>query len=119
MSYVDYLKSQHWLDLRRRFYASKLVKRSESGRPLCSACLAENKPLDLHHKTYKRKGHERLMDLILLCHDCHDCHETAHRRHAKNPQDGIWRATKQTIRKTLARRASSPKAARRSEAGGK
>lgn len=68
-SYTDYLKSEHWQDLRRRYWASKLHDRT------CYACHAGSKPLEVHHKTYKRIGHERLNDLCLLC---RDCHQSAH-----------------------------------------
>lgn len=63
-SYDEYLASEHWADLRRRFYASKLFK----GR--CHACPSRT-GLNVHHKTYKRLGHEWLQDLVALCRDCH------------------------------------------------
>jgi 5-methylcytosine-specific restriction endonuclease McrA len=62
--YQDYLRSEHWQDVKRRFRASKL---HHAGCYVCGS--AEN--LNLHHKTYKRLGNERLTDLIYLCKPCH------------------------------------------------
>lgn len=87
----EYLKSDHWLDLRRRFLASNLVFRDESYRLVCQCCLRADKPIHVHHKTYKRLGHERLHDLAVLC---GDCHEAAHEYHRKHRAKGLWSATK-------------------------
>lgn len=62
--YEDYLRSEHWQDVRRRYRASKL---NHGGCYICGS--SEN--LNLHHKTYKRIGNERLNDLIYLCAPCH------------------------------------------------
>jgi hypothetical protein len=37
----------------------------------CWCCGAAEEVLDLHHKTYKRLGKERLTDLCRLCRYCH------------------------------------------------
>jgi len=64
-SYKNYLNSEHWKDVKYRFNKSKLNKKC------CYAC--KNKEnLNLHHKTYKRLGHEKLNDLIYLCQSCHN-----------------------------------------------
>ena len=68
MTYQDYLKSEHWKDIRRRYFRGKLFKRYKRGCYICGA--KEN--LQLHHRTYKRFGRERLDDLIPLCSDCHN-----------------------------------------------
>jgi len=65
MEYAEYLQSPQWQETRRRFWASRYPKR-------CHACSRDDVPLDLHHRTYKRLGRERLSDLILLCRSCHD-----------------------------------------------
>ncbi len=66
--YKEYIKSEDWQDVRRRYFASKLWK--VQGKK-CYCC-EERKPVDLHHKTYKRLGYERLGDLIAICRDCHN-----------------------------------------------
>lgn len=61
-SYNDYLKSEHWKDLRARYFKSKLPR-------TCKIC--ESSRVELHHRSYKRLGHERLDDLIPLCRTHH------------------------------------------------
>ena len=63
MSYEEYLLTPEWLDTRRR----ALVK---SGYR-CERCGSKTE-LNVHHKTYERKGHERPEDLIVLCKTCHE-----------------------------------------------
>ncbi|CAM2823704.1 HNH endonuclease [Brevundimonas diminuta] len=87
-SYHEYLRSPHWHDVRRRYWASKLAKKA-----CCAGCGAGT-ALALHHRTYKRIGQERLMDLILVCRSCHsDIHDFEDRVGA-HP----WRATNKTLR---------------------
>lgn len=62
--YAIYLTSEHWEDVKRRFYASKLHKNK------CVVC-GSTKNLNIHHKKYDRLGKEWLTDLCLLCKDCH------------------------------------------------
>lgn len=79
--YAEYLRSNHWRAVRRRYQASKLPWR-------CYICGAD-KRLDLHHKTYKRFGNENLHDLIPLCRPCHNLVHLAVRNGAP-----LWSATK-------------------------
>ena len=66
--YETYLQSDHWRDVKARMRASKYLQR-------CYVCGSAG-PLDLHHKTYKRLGMERLNDLIWLCRECRtDVHQ--------------------------------------------
>ncbi len=71
-SYKDYLKSEHWINLRKRFYNSKKVKKMKEihNKVLCEFCYG-NENLNLHHRTYKRIGNERLDDLVVVCKECH------------------------------------------------
>ena len=80
-NYKTYLESQHWQDLKKKYYKSKLVKKINN-KIVCFSC-EQSKPLSLHHKTYKRMGNEKLNDLVLLCQDCHDL---AHKIHNKNKE---------------------------------
>ena len=63
LPYQQYLQTRHWKMLR-----SKALKKAKGK---CQLCNASGKQLDVHHKTYDRKGKEKLTDLIVLCHDCH------------------------------------------------
>lgn len=60
--YRDYLQGDHW----------KTVKRmaTEHYGGVCCLC-GSKKQLNVHHRTYERRGHERLADVILLCDKCH------------------------------------------------
>jgi hypothetical protein len=46
---------------------------------------------DVHHKTYKRVGSERLSDLEVLCRECHEAHHSAERatRSKRSRKKGI------------------------------
>lgn len=68
--YDEYLASEHWQDVRKRFKESSEPQRCKCGKARQA----------LHHKTYKRLGEERLTDLEAVCHDCHK------KRHAKKPK---------------------------------
>lgn len=64
MPYSDYLRTAHWQRTRAAaidLYGSSCV--------LCGGI-----PVDVHHRTYERRGRERLDDLIVLCHACHTRH---------------------------------------------
>ncbi len=61
-SYEQYLRSDGWRRTRQlalEYYGDK-----------CCLCNNPNN-LNVHHRTYERKGHEKLADLIVLCRDCH------------------------------------------------
>ncbi len=62
MDYKTYIRSPEWYEVRSRYRASKLPQ-------TCKAC-GETK-VELHHKTYKRLGRERLTDLVPLCRKHH------------------------------------------------
>lgn len=89
-SYSEYLRSDHWLETKRRFRASKLYKHK------CSACGNDQSPMFIHHKTYKRIGRERLNDLIEVCGSCH----SAIHKHENHSGRHLWQATNKVIRKT-------------------
>lgn len=63
--YNEYLKSNHWYNLRHKFMLVYDFK--------CQKCKKTKKhyELQIHHKSYKNIGHEHKADIILLCEDCH------------------------------------------------
>ena len=63
-TYAEYLDTEHWKTTRKRFWESKLHNGA------CYSCGSKEK-LQVHHKTYRRIGKERLTDLCLLCDECH------------------------------------------------
>lgn len=88
--YREYLKSLEWRKKKEQFYGSKLFKKLKKDKKwICFCCEEENKPLDMHHRTYKRLGAENIsVDLVPVC---RQCHEDIH----KAEKDGIqlWEAT--------------------------
>jgi 5-methylcytosine-specific restriction endonuclease McrA len=93
-NYRAYLASDHWSDLRRRYWQSRLPK-------CCYACGSKGH-LDLHHRTYKRVGNERLTDLTLVC---RECHQRIHERE-KSAGAHVWVSTKK-IRRERKKEAAS------------
>lgn len=65
--YKEYLKTEHWKEVRIKKYKKK--KRS------CAICGSFEK-LEVHHLTYNNIGNEKGEDLRVLC---HRCHELAHK----------------------------------------
>lgn len=63
LPYTQYLQTDHWQNLRKQMH--------EWADGRCQICNREGR-LNVHHRTYKRRGQERLADLLLLCEDCHE-----------------------------------------------
>ncbi len=69
-SYKDYLFSEHWWSVKKRYKTS------------CFVC--GSKRTHLHHRTYKNFGKERRKDLISLCKKHHwDAHKSKPKRYSK------------------------------------
>ncbi len=79
MPYTEYLKTYEWR--KRREYAL-----SRAGH-CCNICNKADTTLDVHHRTYERRGDENYNDLIVLCRGCHKTfHETGQLfKHKKSP----------------------------------
>jgi len=60
--YQSFLGSDHWRELRE----AKIL--DSDGK--CEKC-GRRSQLHVHHKTYERRGRERLDDLQVLCENCH------------------------------------------------
>lgn len=73
--YAVYLRSPLWR-LRRWMWIVRA-----GGR--CQRCHSRRR-LTIHHRTYRRLGHERRADVTVLCWDCH------RRHHSPHPTSG-WR----------------------------
>jgi 5-methylcytosine-specific restriction endonuclease McrA len=63
--YKEYLQSEHWKSLKERFYKSKRFKNK------CFVCNQVSEKYNIHHKTYKWRGKEKLQNLVALCSKCH------------------------------------------------
>lgn len=95
MPYRDFLKTGYWRQLRERVL-------SRDHRRCTSCGVGEpDAVLNVHHKTYDRRGYERLTDLITLCRYCHHAwHERGEDglddrvdilslRHPRSPDSGL------------------------------
>lgn len=68
MEYSEYLKTPEW--------AARREQVVERDAYCCRVCNSDKK-LEVHHRTYQRRGNEDLNDLTTLC---EECHEDFHRR---------------------------------------
>jgi 5-methylcytosine-specific restriction endonuclease McrA len=62
-TYIDYLKTDHWHQLRRFVL--------ERDRYTCQRCGASNRVLHVHHLVYRGWYNELASDLVTLCALCH------------------------------------------------
>lgn len=62
VSYYEYMSSKRWRVKRRQAL--------DHYGCTCGRC-GSDELLQVHHKTYKRLGHELMSDLEILCRDCH------------------------------------------------
>jgi 5-methylcytosine-specific restriction endonuclease McrA len=63
MPYRDYLKTPEWHERRKEHLVKAFCR--------CQVCNASQIRLEVHHRTYERRGYERYEDLIVLCDKCH------------------------------------------------
>ncbi len=63
MPYAEYLKSDHWKEIREL-----MIERANNK---CGECGRITRRLEVHHVTYDRLGEELFMDLRVLCRVCH------------------------------------------------
>jgi hypothetical protein len=97
IKYYSYIKSEAWQRKRRQFYSSNMFKCFEgAGKWNCYCCEMTDVSLDLHHRTYKRLGKEKIhIDLVPVCRPCHeDIHFLV-----KEKDFGLWVATKAVRKK--------------------
>lgn len=64
MPYRDYLRTPEWQERRKRHIKSAGFR--------CQVCNSSGVPLDVHHRTYERRGDEYYKDLLALCRNCHE-----------------------------------------------
>lgn len=91
--YYDYIRSDKWKHIRESYYNSNMYKtlKKKNNGWICYCCTAKNKPLDLHHRTYKRLGEENIsVDLVPVCRECHNEIHIAFR----SENISLWEATK-------------------------
>lgn len=95
--YQEYLKSDHWKDLR----AEKWRKCRKNGVVRCAICASTDK-LETHHLFYRSIYDVATADLRILC---STCHEIAHELISSgelpkySTQHGMFAATKEKVKK--------------------
>jgi len=64
-AYRDHVsgRSPYWRTLKRQ--------RLHAAGWCCESCFRRTWPLDLHHVSYDRVGHESLDDVVVMCRRCH------------------------------------------------
>lgn len=68
--YHAYIASPRWQARKAQYFATRARR--------CAACRSR-KRVDLHHRTYQHRGHEKVADLVPLCRECHVAvHQLAH-----------------------------------------
>jgi hypothetical protein len=80
MPYNQYLRTTEWGQTR----AAALLRAGHA----CSMDVNHTEGLEVHHRTYERRGAELPADLVVLCHACHQLH---HREYGR-PRRGNSRA---------------------------
>lgn len=82
-SYRQYLLSMVWESKKKQYRTTGLPQE-------CGVC--GDPQVDLHHRTYKTLGQERMTDLVPLCQEHHqDAHELDRRMLAAGVQhQGLW-----------------------------
>ena len=63
MPYAKYLQTKEWKEFKQG--------RLRSARNRCQVCNSADVQLEVHHRTYERRGYELKHDVIVLCRDCH------------------------------------------------
>jgi 5-methylcytosine-specific restriction endonuclease McrA len=62
LPYWAYLRTSHW-------FRVKTLALARAGHQ-CALCPSTTR-LDVHHKSYARRGFEQPEDVVVLCRDCH------------------------------------------------
>jgi hypothetical protein len=61
---TEYLKSEHWRTFRNQWW-------QHHPHAVCTMCHGPRHPMDLHHLTYRRLGHEKETDVTPVHRSCH------------------------------------------------
>lgn len=74
---IEYYQTDHWKAFAKRV--------REFWKYRCAVCYSDD-PLDVHHRTYARMGHEELTDAIAVCRNCHKACDLRRKRQAAKTQ---------------------------------
>jgi hypothetical protein len=65
MDYKEYLKSEKWKYIREWAMIFWNYR--------CAVCNSKER-VEVHYRTYENLGHEKMTDLLPMCHRCHKLH---------------------------------------------
>jgi cytochrome c len=77
MNHLSNRQILHRQYLQSPWWKQKRLEALEAYGSICNRCGEYG--CDVHHKTYKRIGAERLSDLEVLCRECHQAHHSIER----------------------------------------
>lgn len=89
MDYRDYLKTPHWQQVQQAALAR--------AKHRCQVCDGRDR-LEVHHRTYVRRGREQPEDVTVLC---HGCHETFHKQRKLAHTRGASPALKALVKRQM------------------
>lgn len=90
IDYASYIISNDWMLVKKRYLNSNLPKDC-----YCCGKLYGTYRIEFHHRTYKRLGRERLIDIVPVCRDCHQLiHDTR-----SSLSIDLWSSTKKVRKK--------------------
>jgi len=96
-TYQEYLQTKWWGLFRKRFLWG-LKQRHQLNCAICG----NSANFNVHHRTYKNLGHEKIEDVVLLCKNCHErLHIKAREVHFFHPRRSLLAITNRCIRSTL------------------
>jgi hypothetical protein len=90
MPYRQYLRTPEW----RRTKAEALLRAGNA----CSLNVTHTEGLEVHHRTYERRGAELMTDLAVLCHSCHQLY---HRENGRPRREQSAKPTKPSLLRRL------------------
>lgn len=90
MPYRQYLRTPEW----RRTKAAALLRAGNA----CSLNVTHTEGLEVHHRTYERRGAELMTDLAVLCHSCHQLY---HRENGRPRREQSAKPTKPSLLRRL------------------
>lgn len=95
MPYQQYLRTPEW----RQTKAAALLCAGNA----CSLDVTHTEGLEVHHRTYERRGAELMTDLAVLCHSCHQLyHQQNGRPRRKRSAKPVTRRKPSLLRRLLA-----------------
>lgn len=90
--YKTYIKSSYWKEVK-----SRLLKNKNNRK--CKIC-NKHENLEVHHKSYRRLGFEKLLHLIVLCSECHKkLHSFYNERIESGIKKNLFRTTNMFVKR--------------------